>query len=218
MPARWEVDSVASIGTQVFSERNGSGMQFPRLKQTVATILAARQRRRQIVYRAFYDELTGLPNRYLFVDRLDQALARRPRQTPGFAVIYVDVDHFKAVNDQFGHWAGDELLKHVGVCLTATLRAGDTVARLGGDEFALLLLDVCDAGRVGAAIDRLHDALRHPARIDGRDLAVSCSIGFSLFPQDGIDAVRLLRQADTSMYLHKRNGAARQRCEGMSAA
>jgi len=193
-------------------------MQFTMLKQTMTAFMAARERRRQILYRAFHDELTGLPNRYSFRDRLEEALAGRRAPSKGFAVIYVDVDRFKVVNDQFGHSAGDELLKHVGACLAATLRAGDTAARVGGDEFALLLLDVGDTSQVDAAVHRLHDALRHPARIDDRNVMVSCSIGFSLFPQDGSDAHRLLHQADMSMYRHKRSGAAKRHFDGMPAA
>lgn len=173
------------------------------LKRPVTAINALLARRQQIHYRAFYDELTGLPNRYLFRDRLEQTLARAQRHPPGFAVVYVDVDGFKAVNDGHGHWIGDELLKHVGSCLSAGLRAGDTAARLGGDEFALLLLEVDDAPTVRSAIHRVEDALRRPASIDGRLLAVSCSIGFSIYPHDGVDASMLLRRADMAMYAHK---------------
>jgi diguanylate cyclase (GGDEF)-like protein len=184
-------------------------MQFTSLKRPVSTIATMLSRWQQIRYRAFHDELTGLPNRYLFSDRLEQTLARALRQPPGFALVYADVDGFKAVNDVLGHWAGDELLKHVGSCLAAGLRAGDTAARLGGDEFALLLLDVDDAVSVRAAIRRIEDALRPPLRIDGRELAVSCSIGFSIFPHDGADASMLLRQADMAMYRHKRGSVRR---------
>lgn len=173
--------------------------------RAINTLLARRQ---QIRYRAFYDELTGLPNRYLFMDRLGQMLARAQRHPPGFTLVYLDVDDFKAVNDGFGHCVGDALLRHVGACLAAGLRSGDTAARLGGDEFALLL-DMDDASTVRAAIHRLEDALRRPVSIDDRQLAVSCSIGFSIYPHDGEDASMLLRRADIAMYGHKHGGVRR---------
>jgi PleD family two-component response regulator len=144
-------------------------------KRAMATLATVRSRRKQIWHRAFHDELTGLPNRYLFSDRLDEALTASHRHPHGFAVIYVDVDRFKTVNDAFGHAAGDELLKHIGASLANGLRSGDTAARLGGDEFALLLQDVADVMVVRAAVRRIHDA---PA---------------------------LIRHADISMYAQKRN-------------
>jgi diguanylate cyclase (GGDEF)-like protein len=184
-------------------------MRFTLLQRPVTAINSLLTRRQQIRYRAFHDELTGLPNRYLFRDRLEQALARAQRHPPGFAVVYVDVDGFKAVNDGYGHWMGDELLRHIGSCLSAGLRAADTAARLGGDEFALLLQDVDDAHTVRAAIQRVEEALHRPVRIDGRRLDVSCSVGFSLYPHDGVDASMLLRHADMAMYTHKNDALRR---------
>jgi diguanylate cyclase (GGDEF)-like protein len=124
-------------------------------------------------------------------------------------VAFIDIDRFKLVNDAFGHWVGDQLLRHVGVCLTSALRTGDTAARLGGDEFVLLLLDVTDAA-VGlyGVLDRIDHALRRPTQIDGHELTLSCSMGVSLFPRDGADAASLLRRADAAMYAKKNIGRA----------
>jgi diguanylate cyclase (GGDEF)-like protein len=183
-------------------------MPFDFLKQSIAAIATARRRRELIQHRAFYDELTGLPNRYLFGDRLEQALARAQRRPCSFALAFIDIDRFKMVNDAFGHCVGDELLRHIGACLTATLRAGDTAARFGGDEFVLLLLDVSGAAVVDGAIARLNNALHQPVSIDGHDLAPSCSIGVSLFPRDGADASSLLKQADVAMYARKKTSRA----------
>lgn len=152
---------------------------------------------------AYYDELTGLANRHLLRDRLEQAVAHARRHAHGFAVIFIDVDRFKVINDCFGHSVGDELLKHVGLRLAATLRAGDTAARLGGDEFVLLLPGVDDTAMASATVDRINDALSQPITIEKRELEVSCSIGCSLFPQDGADGSSLLRQADHAMYVRK---------------
>lgn len=178
-------------------------MRLELFKRTIEAITASRQLRQQIERRAHYDELTGLANRHLLRDRLEQAVAHARRQNHGFAVVFIDVDRFKRVNDRFGHCVGDELLRHVGARLSATLRAGDTAARLGGDEFVLLLLEVDDAAAVSTALERLYHALRQPVRIEEREFEVSCSIGCSLFPRDGIDPSSLLRQADLAMYMRK---------------
>lgn len=178
------------------------------LQQVVDSIIAAIEERRRIRHLAFHDELTGLPNRYLFADRLAQALERARRTSERFAVLYVDVDRFKHVNDGFGHLAGDALLQHVASCLAATLRAGDTVARLGGDEFALVLHGVGDKADAQGAIDRIHEALRLPVAIDGNALSASCSIGYSIYPDDGVDANALLKRADLTMYACRRRNRA----------
>jgi diguanylate cyclase (GGDEF)-like protein len=187
------------------------------LKQSMGVIARAKRRRKHIEHRAFHDELTGLPNRYLFSDRLEQALAQAHHRRPcSFAVAFIDIDRFKIVNDAFGHGAGDELLRHIAACLTATLRAGDTAARLGGDEFVLLLVDVSDAAVVHREIDRINTALRQPVSIDGHYLAPSCSIGVSFFPQDGVDARSLLKRADAAMYAKKNAG--RANLQGITAS
>jgi diguanylate cyclase (GGDEF)-like protein/PAS domain S-box-containing protein len=164
----------------------------------------------QLAHQALHDELTGLPNRALLLDRLDQALAQAGRAGSGVAVLFLDLDRFKLVNDSRGHAAGDELLRGVADRLRAVLRPSDTVARFGGDEFVM----VCqDAGAVGQAMqvaDRLIDALRRPLRLNGDDMFLNVSIGIAV--SDGATSgAELLRDADAAMYRAKELG--RARCE-----
>lgn len=155
---------------------------------------------------ALHDALTGLPNRVLFQDRLKSALssARRVRHT--VAVLLVDLDRFKPINDTYGHSVGDRMLRHLAESLTNVLRDADTVARIGGDEFALLLIDSDEAGACQVA-EKLIQVLSEPCTIDGHSMAVGASVGIALFPRDAGDTVRLLQQADAAMYEAKRSGA-----------
>jgi diguanylate cyclase (GGDEF)-like protein/PAS domain S-box-containing protein len=158
---------------------------------------------------AFHDALTGLPNRALFGDRLEQALLRSVREGRAVAVLFLDLDNFKVVNDSLGHHVGDDLLVQVAKRITKCLRAEDTAARLGGDELAVLITDVgCEADAQGVA-DRLADALRAPFRIAGRDVVVTASIGVALSAPDRLDRDTLLQAADLAMYQAKANGRAR---------
>ena len=156
---------------------------------------------------AFYDALTGLPNRALFMERLGQAQARaRGRSGGAFAVLFLDLDRFKLVNDSMGHRAGDQLLVAIARRLDRIRRAGDTVARLGGDEFAILVEGVEDAPSAGRVADRVHRELAHPFEIGGQEVFTSASIGIAL---GGIADHRpedLLRDADTAMYRAKTHG------------
>jgi diguanylate cyclase len=155
---------------------------------------------------AFRDQLTGLPNRALFLDRLEMAVARRRREHSPLTVLCLDLDNFKKVNDELGHPAGDELLIRVAHRLTGCLRSTDTVARLGGDEFAVLIEDSVDDGLVAA--ERILGAFDAPIVIDGVELAVSPSVGLTLCTADTADATvdDLLRHADLAMYAAKRAG------------
>jgi len=164
---------------------------------------AAEQR---IEYLAYHDGLTGLPNRRLLEDRLFQAIASAQRYGRSVAVLFLDLDRFKAVNDRYGHEGGDALLKEIAVRLTGAVRSGDTVARLGGDEFVLLLVELQGREDVLAAIDRVMAAVREPVRIEGVPASVTASVGASVFPEDGADGDGLLRFADAAMYQAKESG------------
>jgi len=155
---------------------------------------------------AFYDSLTGLPNRNLFNDRLDRALAVGQRNRSTFALLYIDIDHFKRVNDAFGHEAGDELLREVAVRLAQSVRASDTVARWGGDEFVAILDGVVDQQLVARIASKLLTACSSPYAVRGRDCRITLSIGASLYPRDGHDAATLLERADRAMYEVKARG------------
>jgi diguanylate cyclase (GGDEF)-like protein/PAS domain S-box-containing protein len=162
----------------------------------------------QLRHHAFHDALTGLPNRALFMDRLTHALARA-RRTPShrFAIVLLDLDRFKLVNDSLGHVAGDELLVWVGQRLESCLRPGDTVARLGGDEFMLLLEDVKDSDDARGVAERIQRALSLPLPLGGHDVVATASIGIAVGDGGILEPHELLRDADTAMYEAKARGS-----------
>jgi diguanylate cyclase (GGDEF)-like protein/PAS domain S-box-containing protein len=162
---------------------------------------------------ALHDALTGLPNRVLFLDRLDQAMRRAQRrdstgETSCAAVLFADLDRFKLVNDSLGHHVGDRLLIAVARRLESTLRPGDTVARLGGDEFTILLDDVCDAREATVIAERMLATLTEPFHLDGRELVVNASIGIALADRDAASS-DVMRDADVAMYRAKADGKGR---------
>ncbi|MCL4744948.1 MAG: GGDEF domain-containing protein [Burkholderiaceae bacterium] len=153
---------------------------------------------------ASHDSLTSLPNRDSFRERLDQALAREEPRKALLAVLYLDLDGFKEINDSHGHDAGDELLRIVAARLGGAVRAGDVVSRLGGDEFACLLADGMDRKRLILLARKLFDIVSAPSRIGPLTICVRPSIGIATCPGDGTNADELLRSADFAMYLAKR--------------
>ncbi|PYQ28994.1 MAG: hypothetical protein DMF56_11965 [Acidobacteria bacterium] len=161
---------------------------------------------KQLEYRAYYDSLTSLPNRLLFRDRLVNSLAHARRNRVGLAVMYLDVDHFKLVNDGLGHNFGDKLLADIAHRLQGALRASDTISRIGGDEFSILLPEVTNAEAVAGVARKILDSLSNPFSVDGHDLFVTASIGISCFPADGDDVETLLKCADAAMYRAKELG------------
>jgi diguanylate cyclase (GGDEF)-like protein/PAS domain S-box-containing protein len=164
---------------------------------------AAEQRAR---HQAEHDALTGLPNRVLFLDRLEQALAKVKRQHSRFALMFLDLDNFKAINDTHGHHAGDAVLQQVGLRLTQCVRAVDTVSRLGGDEFVVLLADIGGVDQAAHVADTIMKALAQPMHASGQELSLTVSIGIAIGPGDGDDVDALLRHADSAMYHAKQNG------------
>ncbi len=160
----------------------------------------------RIAHSAQHDFLTGLPNRMLFDDRLANAITIAPRHSKRVAVLFLDLDGFKHVNDSLGHAMGDKLLQSVGRRLVECVRASDTVSRLGGDEFAVLLSEVELSEDAAITARRMLTAISQPHVIDQHDLRISASIGISVFPDDGRDANALLQNADTAMYLAKESG------------
>ncbi len=169
--------------------------------------VTARMRDRQAIAKlAYHDSLTGLPNRSLLQDRISQAVAQTHRDAHLAAALFLDLDHFKHINDSLGHDAGDAVLRECGQRLTRCLREADTIGRIGGDEFVVLLPDIhapTDAAHVAA---KIVDAMRVPFRISGEEVTLGVSIGIALAPADGGDAATLLRHADTAMYHAKQAG------------
>jgi diguanylate cyclase (GGDEF)-like protein/PAS domain S-box-containing protein len=153
--------------------------------------------------RAHHDQLTGLPNRYVLNDRLDSTISQARQDGGSFALVFVDVNHFKQINDFLGHDVGDELLRLVAARLEHCVRANDTVSRVGGDEFVLLLPNVATDRDVAGVRQRISDALKRPVLLNGRRIELSCSIGVSIYPMDGCDSTSLFRNADIEMYRHK---------------
>jgi diguanylate cyclase (GGDEF)-like protein len=158
----------------------------------------------EVRHQAFHDPLTGLANRALFYDRLEHALEVGRRHSRGLAVMLIDLDRFKPINDSLGHAAGDELLVTIGHRITACLRSTDTVARLGGDEFLVLAESDATVGTVSAIAERLIDAVAKPLLLHGHEVSVTASVGVTFAPGGADDADELVNNADTAMYTAKR--------------
>jgi len=152
---------------------------------------------------AYHDELTGLPNRALLLDRLDQALVRAKRQHKQLALLLLDLDGFKEVNDRLGHVAGDKLLQRVAERLLSCIRGSDTACRYGGDEFVILLPEIDDQKGALVVAGEIHARLATPYMVDDYPIAVTASIGLAVYPHDGISQDDLVKQADVAMYLAK---------------
>jgi diguanylate cyclase (GGDEF)-like protein/PAS domain S-box-containing protein len=173
----------------------------------------ARQRERQgqLDHLAHHDPLTGLPNRLFLAAHLPNAIETARRDSQLLAILFLDLDRFKHINDSYGHETGDKLLQEVAHRLRGTTRAEDIVVRMGGDEFIVVLRDVFDLDQVDQAAGRIFEALSRPFDIEGNSLATTVSIGVSLFPRDGADMGELLRHSDTAMYHAKDRG--RNNCQ-----
>jgi len=169
-------------------------------------VTVARELSQKLARLALHDSLTDVPNRTLLNDRLDQAMIRAHRAGGTVAVLYIDLDRFKQINDSLGHAVGDELLRSVAQRLQACVRSSDTVSRQGGDEFLVLLADVVHPRDAGVCAEKIIAALEAPHRIAGRDLRISASIGIATFPEDAADAKTLTRNADSAMYQAKYSG------------
>lgn len=176
-----------------------------------AVAIEQRNLHEKLAHQAHHDALTGLPNRLLAGDRLEGALARCDRHNEKTALIYIDLDRFKHVNDSLGHQMGDQLLRQVAERLKGCTRKSDTLARMGGDEFLVIMHRILRAGDVSKAAERILNALVTPFTIDGRLLHIGASIGISVFPEHGQDGVSLQRNADIAMYSAKNEGGNRFR-------
>jgi len=162
--------------------------------------------REELYHKAHHDALTSLPNLVLFNDRLEMAIRKAKRNTSKFALLYLDLDEFKKINDTLGHFVGDEVLKSVSNTLLNTIRAQDTVARLGGDEFVILLEEINAKEDAQKIAQKIINSLNTPIRVNTHLLEVRTSIGISLYPQNSKYATELMKQADTAMYNAKNIG------------
>lgn len=205
--ALWEARTKAELATRTEAQlREANESLIIATVQAQTMTEAAEKTAGQMAYMAEHDFLTGLPNRALLTDRLAQSLALAQRHDKKAALLFVDIDHFKHVNDSLGHAVGDHLLQSVAKRLQAGVRISDTVSRQGGDEFVVLLTEIEELQDATLIADKLIKAMAKPHRIDGHRLHVTLSIGISLLPDDGTDVVTVLRNADTAMYHAKKSG------------
>ena len=169
-------------------------------------ITSRKEAEQRLYFLANHDPLTLLPNRSQLLRHLQQAIAHAAEQQSRVAVLFIDLDRFKTINDTLGHAAGDSLLQEVASRLRGCARSGDLIARLGGDEFTLVMEGLSDTGMVDIVAGRILQTLAEPVRLHERDYYITCSIGTALFPDDGLDAPSLLKNADVAMYRAKENG------------
>ena len=198
-------------GTRIWISENahivrGSQGEFLCYEGTVQDITERRRYQAQLERQANHDLLTGLPNRVLLGDRIAQGIARAQRLGYFLALVFIDLDNFKYINDSLGHAAGDELLKVIATRLSDCLRSSDTVARLGGDEFVLLINDHYRTSSVISLLERVLQDIGRPILLGGREFHVGASLGVAVYPGDGDDAQTLLKHADVAMYAAKDRG------------
>lgn len=177
-----------------------------KLLRVARDITTQRQSQREVHQLAYYDPLTKLPNRTLFIDRLNQSLAQVQRHGHQLALLYIDLDDFKAVNDNFGHHNGDRLLQEMARRMRFSLRESDSIARWGGDEFLVFLSDIDGEREIVAVINKLLCAIQRPVQLSNAVTAISGSIGVAIFPDDGLTSQTLLNHADLAMYAAKKAG------------
>ena len=194
----WESAHIAPV-----VDEDGNIRHFLAVKEDITH---QKEQEQRILYQAHYDSLTDLPNRFLSLDRLSQLIKEAERDEHKVAVLFLDLDDFKKVNDTIGHDAGDQLLIQAAQSLKEAVREGDTIGRLGGDEFIMLLGGLDDVMDARAAAENLLNIFRKPFKVDGRELILGASIGISIYPDDGTSTIELLRCADTAMYCSKAQG------------
>jgi diguanylate cyclase (GGDEF)-like protein/PAS domain S-box-containing protein len=194
----WEVASISPI-----RDESGNVTNFVGVKEDITELKHLQE---ELYYVASHDQLTGLSNRMLFNDRLQQALVRAKRRDSLFALMYLDLDHFKPVNDAYGHKAGDAVLVEVGKRISGCVRESDTVARMGGDEFTVILSDISGPGAAEHIAAKIIRVLTAPFPVGENECSIGVSIGIAVYPQSGQTADELMVKADTAMYQVKKQG------------
>ncbi len=209
LPLHHEFKIVRKDGQERWLDFCASTIEYGGKRATLGAAFDITDRKRadeQIKSLAYHDPLTGLPNRLLFRDRLGLAVAQAHRAGQKLAVLFLDLDRFKVINDSLGHGLGDRVLQTVAARLQASVREGDTVARVGGDEFILIVPGVERPLQVARVAEKVCDALKEPVVLEGHELFVTTSMGISVYPEDGEDADALIKNADTAMYRAKEHG------------
>jgi len=196
-------------GEAIYDEQNrpikvvGASMNITSKVELIKELIKSKE---DFAYQANHDSLTSLPNRTLLLDRLEQSIELSKREDKKLAVIFIDLDHFKEINDSLGHQVGDKVLVEISNRMTKKIRVSDTIARLGGDEFCVILNNIKDLESVSRVIESGMEVVKEPIVIDNHKLYVGMSVGVSIFPDDGEDVVELLKNADAAMYRAKENG------------
>lgn len=190
----------------VYAQNNAGHKQFVGTLGSARDITERKRTEERISYQAYHDLLTRLPNRLLFADRMTQALAHASRNNTGIAVIFIDLDFFKEINDSHGHIVGDRILQQVAERILKCVRAEDTVSRFGGDEFSLLLVNIASQEDATVVAEKILAALRLPLIVDDHELRLSASLGIALYPEGGETIDALLHNADIAMYQAKGTG------------
>lgn len=201
---RQSIERAFEVGASDFIPKP---IHFSVVNQRVRRVIDATRTERHVQHLAYNDALTGLPNRLLFMEQLNQAIERTSAHDSMLAVLFLDLDRFKFINDTLGHEVGDKLLATMAQRLKGCVRTDDCVARLGGDEFTVLLDDLPNAAVAASVAQNICRTVSAPLVIDGQEIVITASIGISLYPQDGPDLSRLLRHADTAMYRAKHSGS-----------
>ena len=208
-PEAQQIASQMKAGVDDFVEWGKPERLVPAVERALHTSETRRQNRlaeQEMRYRANFDSLTELPNRTLMLDRLSQAIKKARRDETGVLLMFLDLDHFKAVNDSMGHLAGDLLLRQAAKRISSCLRDTDTAARIGGDEFSIILPDANQRTTAENIAGKLLKALSEPFELDSQKASISASIGITVFPHDGEESETLLKNADHAMYAAKRMG------------
>jgi diguanylate cyclase (GGDEF)-like protein len=195
---------IVSTSTNAFTARDVRVLELMSELIAAAMYHSAKNETNPLYFQATHDSLTGLANRALFYDRLRQRLRLARRQSDSFAILNIDMDGLKAINDQFGHRAGDAALREIASRISKFARHADTVARVGGDEFGVILSDVKERNGALSAADRVAEDIRQPFQFENRRIPLEASIGFGIFPEDGSEIEALIEAADQSMYAVKR--------------
>lgn len=202
LPLNWK-DQMVGFITLGFDRKNDVIEHIRDYADRMAVALFTKRREDLLLRQARIDMLTGLPNRFLFMEQLQKDIARMQREDEKLAVLYIDLDHFKNVNDTFGHTVGDTLLCEAGKRLQQCVRQSDTVARLGGDEFAIIISQIDSEHQITAVADQVISAVSKPYLINGEENIVAASVGIAVYPYDGETIAELMRNADIAMYRAK---------------